>query len=234
MKRFANIALYCSAFLIAAHFAAAGNPAPEFEKKFWTILEGEKAALKLDNAETKLEWSSDNPSVAKVNAKGEVTGIGYGIANITASGKGVKVSVPVYVLVKGFGELGRPLDEEMIFSHQVKLIRNAVMQCFDIDSNGEIYYIQVGGLLSAGYGKPGISRRVRCKRKPKQDGQSNAHDPTTGNHEVAGRSGKARKRLGTSSSGLLPSCFLISALLRLFVFSPFAGDSGFLGFTHSR
>ena len=147
MKRFANIALYCSAFLIAAHFAAAGNPAPEFEKKFWTILEGEKAALKLDNAETKLEWSSDNPSVAKVNAKGEVTGTGYGIANITASGKGVKVSVPVYVLVKGFGELGRPLDEEMIFSHQVKIIRNAVMQCFDIDSNGEIYYIQVGGLL---------------------------------------------------------------------------------------
>ena len=93
---------------------------------------------------------------------------------------------------------------------------------------------QVGGLLSAGYGKSRISRRVRCKRKPKQDGQSNAHDPTTGNHEVAGRSGKACKRLGTSSSGLLPSCFLISALLRLFVFSPFAGDCGFLGFTHSR
>ena len=93
---------------------------------------------------------------------------------------------------------------------------------------------QVGGLLSAGYGKSGICRRICGERKTEQYGQRDAHDPTTGNHEVAGRSGKASKRLGTSDPGLLPSCFLIGTLLRLFVFSPFAGDSGFLGFTHSR
>lgn len=41
-----------------------------------------------------------------------------------------------------------PLSADLIFSKGVYLIRNSVMQSFDVDSKGTIYYNQVGGQLA--------------------------------------------------------------------------------------
>ena len=88
--------------------------------------------------------------------------------------------------------------------------------------------------MRARNGKTGISRGIGKKRKTEKYGQSKADNPAAGHNQIARCARKARKSLGTRGSCLFACCLKIGAFLRLFVFSPFAGDRGFFGFTHSR
>lgn len=45
-------------------------------------------------------------------------------------------------------KLKNPLSKSLIYSQSVSLVRNSVMQCFDVDSKGTIFYDQVGGALA--------------------------------------------------------------------------------------
>ena len=42
-------------------------------------------------------------------------------------------------------QLARPLSAAIIYSRNVRLARNSVLQSFDIDSGGDIFYIQIAG-----------------------------------------------------------------------------------------
>ena len=44
-----------------------------------------------------------------------------------------------------FEKVSAGLTEEIVYSKGVQLERNAVMQCFDVDSKGELYYVQIAG-----------------------------------------------------------------------------------------
>ena len=94
-----------------------------------------------------LVWRSGNENAVHVDAQGVVTGIGTGNAPITVTApNGVYARTSVSVSNDAiFERLKAGLTDEIVYSRGVQLVRNAVMQCFDVDSKGEIYYVQIAG-----------------------------------------------------------------------------------------
>ena len=94
-----------------------------------------------------LVWRSGNENAVRVDARGVVTGIGTGNAPITVTApNGVYARTSVSVSNDAiFERLKAGLTDEIVYSKGVQLVRNAVMQCFDVDTKGEIYYVQIAG-----------------------------------------------------------------------------------------
>ena len=94
-----------------------------------------------------LVWRSGNENAVHVDAQGVVTGIGTGNAPITVTApNGVYARTSVSVSNDAiFERLKAGLTDEIVYSKGVQLVRNSVMQCFDVDSKGEIYYVQIAG-----------------------------------------------------------------------------------------
>lgn len=94
-----------------------------------------------------LVWRSGNESAVRVDAQGVVTGIGTGNAAITVTApNGVYARTSVSVSNEAiFERVKAPLTDQIVYSKGVQLVRNSVMQCFDVDSKGEIYYVQIAG-----------------------------------------------------------------------------------------
>lgn len=94
-----------------------------------------------------LVWHSGNENAVCVDAQGIVTGIGIGNAPITVTApNGVYAHISASVSNEAvFEKLKTGLTDEIVYSKGVQLIRNSVMQCFDVDSKGEIYYVQIAG-----------------------------------------------------------------------------------------
>ena len=92
-------------------------------------------------------WSSGNENAVRVDAQGVVTGIGTGNAPVTVTApNGVYARTSVSVSNDAiFEKVAAGLTEEIVYSKGVQLERNAVMQCFDVDSKGELYYVQIAG-----------------------------------------------------------------------------------------
>ena len=92
-------------------------------------------------------WNSGNENAVRVDAQGVVTGIGTGNAPVTVTApNGVYARTSVSVSNDAiFEKVAAGLTEEIVYSKGVQLERNAVMQCFDVDSKGELYYVQIAG-----------------------------------------------------------------------------------------
>ncbi len=93
-----------------------------------------------------LVFASGDENVAKVDAAGTVTGVAKGLTVLsaaTADGK-VRAEVDVYTsrtINPRVFEM--PLSRDLLYSNNARLPKNALMQCFDIDSKGDIYYVQL-------------------------------------------------------------------------------------------
>ncbi len=97
-----------------------------------------------------LTWSVADESVASVDARGIAIAKKIGRTKISAKSPDGKLSATTTVLVvKAFSikPLESKLASNLIFSKGIYLVRNTVIQGFDIDSNGTIFYDQLGGGL---------------------------------------------------------------------------------------
>lgn len=95
---------------------------------------------------SKVKFYSSNLSVAEVNAEGTVEAAGRGKALITAEYEGHKASTTVEVTPMGDITTGvGTFTEQNIYSKFVYLVRNTVIQGFDVAADGTIYYMQLGG-----------------------------------------------------------------------------------------
>lgn len=94
-------------------------------------------------------WYSSDKTIATVTNKGLVTGIKPGTAIITADIGYAKAKCEVTVIgissMLSLDALSAPLSDNIIYSKNIQLIAPLrVMQGFDIDSKGNLYYIQIG------------------------------------------------------------------------------------------
>ncbi len=92
-------------------------------------------------------WSSGNENTVRVDAQGVVTGVETGNTSVTVTApNGVYARTSVSVSNDAILEkLAAGLTDGIVYSKGVQLVRNAVMQCFDVDSKGELYYVQIAG-----------------------------------------------------------------------------------------
>lgn len=95
---------------------------------------------------SQVAFSSSNSSVAEVGEDGVVAAVDRGKVAVKAEYEGFTASTAVEVTPMGdiTTGVGR-FTEENIYSKFVYLIRNTVIQGFDIASDGTIYYMQLGG-----------------------------------------------------------------------------------------
>lgn len=105
-------------------------------------------------------WSSDNETVATVSNTGLIRGISEGNTIITAkanSGEAMcEVTVSGTSPALQLTALNQELTEDIIYSKNILLKAHyRVMQGFDIDSEGNIYYIQIGQYSS---GEQGVTK----------------------------------------------------------------------------
>lgn len=98
-----------------------------------------------------LQWSSGDPSIASVDAQGRLTGHAIGSTVIRCAMSDNSVHATTRVTVHdGTGEslaaeLSRPFDDALVYSRSVYLQRNTIMQSFDIETDGTLWYLQLGG-----------------------------------------------------------------------------------------
>lgn len=98
-----------------------------------------------------LQWSSGDPSIASVDAQGRLTGHAIGSTVIRCAMPDNSVHATTRVTVHdGTGEslaaeLSRPFDDALVYSRSVYLQRNTIMQSFDIETDGTLWYLQLGG-----------------------------------------------------------------------------------------
>lgn len=133
-----------------------------FVHRSWEMNENENLDLRLvyrssgrdydkSNNLLNLKWRSENEKVVNVDQKGEVTAIGAGVVSVIAESVDNKILISTEVAVYNnllSEKILQPLSDEIIYSKGVQLERNSVIQSFDIDSKGDIYYDQVGGNLA--------------------------------------------------------------------------------------
>ncbi len=91
-------------------------------------------------------FSSSDSAVAEVDDTGLVEAAGSGSAVVKAEYEGFTATTAVCVTPMGEITTGaEQFTEENIFSKFVYLLRNTVIQGFDIAADGTIYYMQLGG-----------------------------------------------------------------------------------------
>lgn len=123
-------------------------------------------------------WYSSNKSIATVSNKGLVTGIKPGTAVITADIGYAKAKCEVTVIgvssMLSLDALSAPLSDNIIFSKNIQLIAPLrVMQGFDIDSKGNLYYIQIGKKSGAEINKTKSHELYVIKSTPNNSNISN-------------------------------------------------------------
>jgi hypothetical protein len=97
-----------------------------------------------------LIWKSSDEVVLQVDRKGLVTARKIGSSDIRVTSGDGKLSATTRVTVLknlSIKTLESDLNDNILFSKGVYLVRNSVMQSFDIDSEGFIFYDQLGGSL---------------------------------------------------------------------------------------
>ena len=101
-----------------------------------------------------MTWGIDDPSVASITQGGMLTALKRGSATVTVATPYYTAPVSATIVVDGgvspeenllTKQLARPLSAAIIYSRNVRLARNSVLQSFDIDSGGDIFYIQIAG-----------------------------------------------------------------------------------------
>ena len=134
-----------------------------FEKENWYVNEGDGIEITLnviDKGNKKLydnkanpfnlKWTISDNKIATIDNKGLVKGLKPGIAKITvetSDGRNSQFSeITVYSSLMT-NKILKPLNNDVIYSKGIYLVRNSVLQSFDIDKKGSIYYVQVGGAL---------------------------------------------------------------------------------------
>lgn len=134
-----------------------------FENRSWYVNEGENLEIvllikdkggdrKYDNKSNplNLKWSISNNEIATINNSGLLKGIKPGIAKLTVESSDGKHTLSSEITVYNSlltNKISKPLDEDLIYSKGIYLVRNSVIQSIDVDKNGSIYYVQVGGAL---------------------------------------------------------------------------------------
>lgn len=90
-------------------------------------------------------FHSSSPQTAAVDAQGVVTGRSVGSATVTAETASGDARCVIGITVRSSNTawIDAPLSDGIIFSRFVRLPANTVMQSFDIDSRGGIFYTQV-------------------------------------------------------------------------------------------
>src|SRR5699024_7391074 len=106
-----------------------------------------------------VRFSVENSEILKVNEKGIVEAINPGVTIVYAETNKQNIEVEVTVFNSFLtNKIKQPLRSENIFSKGVYLVRNTVIQSIDIDSEGSVFYDQLGGQLKhvifVGKGKP--------------------------------------------------------------------------------
>lgn len=119
-----------------------------------------------------LNWSVSDAKIATVNNQGVVKGLKPGIITLkveTSDGSySITSDLTVYNSILT-DKILKPLSNDLIYSKGIQLVRNSVMQSFDIAKDKSIYYVQVGGALKhvlfVSHGKPNeaISSNMQLK-----------------------------------------------------------------------
>ena len=145
---------------------------------------GEKYLIKFSTGETKvsslsLTWTSSDEQVAIVTNAGEVNAVGPGRASIKAIYQSVEALCEVEVKDTNYDRplnpksLSQPFSDPMAYSIDVPLIAPfRVMQSFDFDKSGNIYYSQIG--VAGGF-EPGRTKAHEVyiiKSKPNLTGKT--------------------------------------------------------------
>jgi hypothetical protein len=97
-----------------------------------------------------LTWKAAYESVLLVDRKGMVTARKIGSSDIIVTSGDGKLSAKTSITVLkeySIKPLESELNDQVIYSKEISLFRNSVMQSFDIDSEGFIFYDQLGGSL---------------------------------------------------------------------------------------
>lgn len=116
-----------------------------------------------DSLNLGLAWVTSNSSVVTVDDNGLCTAVAEGEATVSVSSTIEKLmTASAHFTVKrdvsSTTGITAPLSEDLIYSKNGQLrTTTAVMQCFDVDSKGEVYYAQLNRLYRAylSHGKPG-------------------------------------------------------------------------------
>lgn len=171
-SRLKSFVMTCSLIFAAAGFCLAatncsnGNktsdtpPALSFETTSKTLEVGETyrptlrirhdgdandTAYDMDGNPLGVTFRSSSPQTVSVNARGIVTGRNVGTATVTAETASGDARCAIGITVRSSNTtwIDAPLSDGIIFSRFVQLPANTVMQGFDVDSRGEIFYTQV-------------------------------------------------------------------------------------------
>lgn len=139
----------------------------EFGKSAYTILENGNIQLKIRKVISGavktdtiwyntisnpdgLVWKASDEAVIQVDQKGAVTAKKTGSSKVNITSPDRKLSAETNVkVVRGYSvkQLESGLSDNITFSKGIYLLRNSVMQSFDIGSGGMIFYDQLGGSL---------------------------------------------------------------------------------------
>ena len=171
-SRLKSFVMTCSLIFAAAGFCLAatncsnGNktsdtpPALSFETASKTLEVGETyrptlrirhdgdandTAYDMDGNPLGVTFRSSSPQTVSVDARGIVTGRNVGTATVTAETASGDARCAIGITVRSSNTtwIDAPLSDGIIFSRFVQLPANTVMQGFDVDSRGEIFYTQV-------------------------------------------------------------------------------------------
>ena len=155
-------------FCLAATNCSNGNktsdppPALSFETTSKTLEVGETyrptlrirhdgdandTAYDMDGNPLGVTFRSSSPQTVSVNARGIVTGRNVGTATVTAetaetASGDARCAIGITVRSSNTTWIDAPLSDGIIFSRFVQLPANTVMQGFDVDYRGEIFYTQ--------------------------------------------------------------------------------------------
>ena len=90
-------------------------------------------------------FRSSSPQTVSVDAQGTIIGRNIGQATVTAetAAGSARCAIGITVVSSNTAWIDAPLNDGIILSRFVRLPANTVMQSFDIDSGGEIFYTQV-------------------------------------------------------------------------------------------
>ena len=102
-------------------------------------------AYDMDGNPLGVTFRSSSPQTVSVDARGIVTGRNVGTATVTAETASGDARCAIGITVRSSNTtwIDAPLSDGIIFSRFVQLPANTVMQGFDVDSRGEIFYTQV-------------------------------------------------------------------------------------------